>query len=337
MDLRARWQACPSAALAEAIEGRLGEGRPVGGRTQAERLTRWLAVAADQREADLSTLLPVIGEGSAAHIRQKAEALSQWRPHPAIAAALTRVVLEPPYVSNTTRHMWNAILAALAVHQDPRQLGNLQEAALDRWPRMFSPATWPGMVRKLQKVIAALVEAWPSGPPPLDGPLPPSPEEDARLAALLDEVYAHPEDLEARAVYADALIARGDLRGELIALQLGGHSGEDLLIEHGGQWAASISPGTVRVDFARGFPDAVWLDPRGRRPLRHAAREWGLVRRVDFAGLEARRVARSLVRLEVAERAGPLLLHTFDGHPSLHTLSWFGPNFEGARVKLRHR
>lgn len=43
-----------------------------------------------------------------------------------------------------------------------------------------------------------------------------------REAALLRQILDHPDDLAARAVYADELQARGEPRGELIALELAG-------------------------------------------------------------------------------------------------------------------
>jgi uncharacterized protein (TIGR02996 family) len=43
-----------------------------------------------------------------------------------------------------------------------------------------------------------------------------------REAALLRQILDHPDDLAARAVYADELQSRGDPRGELIALELAG-------------------------------------------------------------------------------------------------------------------
>jgi uncharacterized protein (TIGR02996 family) len=53
---------------------------------------------------------------------------------------------------------------------------------------------------------------------------PPAPEpivaDTRELVALRDAVYADPSSEEPRAIYADALQARGDPRGELIALQL---------------------------------------------------------------------------------------------------------------------
>jgi uncharacterized protein (TIGR02996 family) len=56
--------------------------------------------------------------------------------------------------------------------------------------------------------------------------------------ALLRQILDRPEDLEARAVYADALQTRGDPRGEMIALELAGARTQaaDLRRAHAATW-----------------------------------------------------------------------------------------------------
>jgi len=97
--------------------------------------------------------------------------------------------------------------------------------------------------------------------------------------ALLDEILARPEDDAPRLVYADLLTARGDPRGEFIALQCRLAASPDdearrkmriaenkLLKEHGAAWAAPLlqalpaqsSPlGLSRHEFRRGFVEFV--------------------------------------------------------------------------------
>ena len=45
-------------------------------------------------------------------------------------------------------------------------------------------------------------------------------DDDPRLVPLFDAVAADPDDDAPRQVLADALLERGDLRGEFVALQL---------------------------------------------------------------------------------------------------------------------
>jgi uncharacterized protein (TIGR02996 family) len=93
--------------------------------------------------------------------------------------------------------------------------------------------------------------------------VPPSPDdlsEDVG-ATLLAQVCASPDDDAPRAVYADWLQARGDERGEFIALQLH-RSGtgarptrreRSLLARHKKTWAGPLGPVLKRVEFERGF------------------------------------------------------------------------------------
>jgi uncharacterized protein (TIGR02996 family) len=86
------------------------------------------------------------------------------------------------------------------------------------------------------------------------------------VESLLAEVYAHPDDDAPRMVLADALLERGDPRGEFITLQLvRGRNGEptererELLKKHGRSWLGplatvlSFGKGYSGTEFERGF------------------------------------------------------------------------------------
>lgn len=63
------------------------------------------------------------------------------------------------------------------------------------------------------------------------------------MNALVAAIYADPDDLAARAVYADWLTERGDPLGELIALQLAGGPEKriaQLIEKHGAAWAGAV-------------------------------------------------------------------------------------------------
>ena len=83
----------------------------------------------------------------------------------------------------------------------------------------------------------------------------------AVLDALYAAVHADPSDDGPRQVLADALLERGDPRGELIALQLARARGEPtvaaretaLLREHASEWAGELARAGTVV-FERGFP-----------------------------------------------------------------------------------
>jgi len=82
----------------------------------------------------------------------------------------------------------------------------------------------------------------------------------SRGDTLLQLVYEHPEDDGARRSYADWLIEHGDLRGELIALQLARASTIaaerreiELLLEHGRSWLGRFGKHIGTYGFERGF------------------------------------------------------------------------------------
>jgi uncharacterized protein (TIGR02996 family) len=117
-------------------------------------------------------------------------------------------------------------------------------------------------------------------------------EAPARAAReeLLARVYANPEDVAARLVLADLLLAQGHARGELIMLQCspGADRGRiaQLVAALGWWWStalgANVEHATTR--FERGFPFAILLKRRGSGRLDDPGPEWSTVREVDLAG-----------------------------------------------------
>ncbi len=113
-------------------------------------------------------------------------------------------------------------------------------------------------------------------------PKPPREEE------LLAAVHAAPDDAGARAVYGDALLERGDPRGELFALQLGPNAGSvasrrqaaALVASHFRDWVfplqlnQSAMEGSKLEVFERGFLTAAVVD---RLAGQEQFREWGTV------------------------------------------------------------
>ncbi len=90
--------------------------------------------------------------------------------------------------------------------------------------------------------------------------------------ALLESVHRARRDDDARRVYADCLVERGDPRGEFIHLQLDRSLGQSnldmyarelaLLAEHGEAWTSPLGEVASRVEFERGFPAQLELDGR---------------------------------------------------------------------------
>ena len=126
-------------------------------------------------------------------------------------------------------------------------------------------------------------------------------------AALLAAIYAAPADDGPRLVYADALMERGDPRGEVIALQCGNrdHARADkLLARHRAKWLGPLAPAidaTRALAFERGFPALATVADTAPPALdQHPA--WATLRRVELGRLARKRTAlvAHLARLGVA-------------------------------------
>jgi uncharacterized protein (TIGR02996 family) len=103
-------------------------------------------------------------------------------------------------------------------------------------------------------------------------------------AALLDAVVADPENLDARRVYADWLLERGDVRGELVHAQcnLEAHGLSDdervaieqrvkeILVAYRRWFEASVEPYVESAETRRGLIEAIAIE--GKRFPAHAAR-----------------------------------------------------------------
>jgi hypothetical protein len=166
----------------------------------------------------------------------------------------------------------------------------------------------------------------------------------AELGPLWRAVADRPDDLGARTVLGDALVAAGDARGELISLQLAPHDAKrdrrinrllDAWWEH---WLGPIRPLVVRTEFRNGMlevlhlgrpliPQRVWDAARGHRelPTVHTVRlhPSSHVQPVEYA-----RFVASLPHLATLEVDAPETLHELGTltAPRLHTLVYTHPS-----------
>ncbi|MBA3820418.1 MAG: TIGR02996 domain-containing protein, partial [Deltaproteobacteria bacterium] len=108
---------------------------------------------------------------------------------------------------------------------------------------------------------------------------------DGELAELLRSVIARPDDLDVLRVYADVLIERGELRGEMIAVQLQRREQDSpALVARERELAIALDvavvaqldqPGTA-FSWHRGFLDVVdFMPTRERRQLADTLRVLG--------------------------------------------------------------
>jgi len=127
------------------------------------------------------------------------------------------------------------------------------------------------------------------------------------IGELYRQVYEHPDDDAIRHVLADALIAAGDPRGELIQLQLQPDSDHELramrlLQRHGLTWLGELRHAVVPIAYERGFLAAC----RVTDPTDLCDRdEWSTVHTIELScpdTFELHPVMRSLRVLERAQR-----------------------------------
>jgi hypothetical protein len=258
------WRSDHSAALARDIDTRTGEllaGIAMPEPTDDRDYQRaWIVAAKDpvRRGWAAPRLCERLVGAEPGHrlgsLAKRIEVLAQCGPDPRTSHAVARVVAADPGVVQA-RRVYNAVVRALAESHDPRSdeliadvptLGGLRHAITEyrRSPRMY----------KLMLRQGEYTE-----------PVEPTPE----IHALWRQVAANPSDLALRAVLGDALLANGDPRGELFALQLaaGGVRWERklritaLLDRFGQAWLGRLTAIASRVVFRDGMVTGIVLRP----------------------------------------------------------------------------
>lgn len=312
----------------------------------------WLAREEARRAADLGALLralpgPPDGSGKWIEAFQRLERLETWPDDPRLSAGLVELFESRRLASPRAGPFYQIAARLVAGLGDARALGQLR-VILDR---RGAKGTFvePAVV----EAIAGLERALAEGAPAL------SPEAEALARAvqeasrgpgpgvddLLARVYADPGDDGARAAYAEALVARGDPRGEHILLELRRHAGEalspgereraDVLLRANmGKWLGDLESlvSLSDVRFERGFPvsAAVFGEPDVVARLRgHPA--WSTLREIDL-GYAIRGLAHPVFRdLRVARGASDedlIAFATTDAGASLEELAWRGPTID---------
>lgn len=255
-----------------AAERALGEPRPVvgGGRKKPDD-TAWDALAAANDPLDLPRLVAALRATSASEAARRVEVLSR-RDDPRLSDEILAIFEAPPWRANVYKEFVQAALKALAATADVR------DALLDlsgRYKAIIETSVGDWVGTQLTRCAATMTVV---------GPRPSTAALDARLLEcerslgpastprkvvrsddeLLAMVHAAPEDDGPRQVFADALLERGDERGEFIQLQIARASGrgtrEGLLRERAlardkkrlAAWALPLANGGD-VQFRRGF------------------------------------------------------------------------------------
>ena len=237
----------------------------VGARTEA-----WLALEAARNPADVHTLLDGIAIGRSELALERVERIACWSPDPEVASALMSLFEQAVYPSQAAMPFWSALAAAVAAIRDPRSAGRLERLAARPWR---GSVRMNKLVRDLAKTTASAIRAAEPSKPLQDSEATARDELVKRLVPreapprtdeeLLAAVLERPDDDDLRRVYGDALLGRGDPRGELIALEYARHEGRldeagakretALLRKHRKAWLGPLADVAEEFTFERGF------------------------------------------------------------------------------------
>jgi uncharacterized protein (TIGR02996 family) len=299
------WRATPCmklAALIARVSARLAvDPAPLRGRSRDAHLA-WESRAKRPALDDIPTLLDTLTDVQSAAATERIAMVAKWPADPRIDAALLALVDRLPFQAQTTRPFWRTVFDRLRATRDVGVVAQL-ERQIDRIAENTPPTTaqwFCGQLRRLIDDLQPLANAPPPPAPPaemlraLDEAIAALDRGAPRdLDALLAEVHAHPDDDAPRLVYADALLERGDPRGELITLQcrLAGALGDpalrvrerELLREHGDAWLGALAPIVMpHYVFERGFLAMCTIDGRKLELVRRLAGDpaWATIRRV---------------------------------------------------------
>jgi hypothetical protein len=200
----------------------------IKGKTVAETEKLWHAVAKKGDPADLDELLATPWPGRPSDALPRVTALAARPRDPRIVSAFIDLLRAMPWTKYAATNVWFHVIQLLGDSADPRAFATIRDL-IDRGTTFSSPETIRMyLVKATERLRAANV-------------LP---------AAISSAAPALPAG-EARLVEADALVERGDPRGELIALQTaraearGTRSGlareRALLREHERAWLGALA------------------------------------------------------------------------------------------------
>jgi uncharacterized protein (TIGR02996 family) len=294
------WRTRPSARLAELItavsERCKVEVAGVRGRT-AVATKAWLARADTATALEIPALLEALADARSQQAMERLAHVARWMPDPRVDDAILGWIEAVPYRATSTRPFWTALWPLARAITDPRQLPRLERAeaagvavtmatflrgkfaqlAEQLAPVLGGPHDEPSILDELATLIGARNLSIGS----------------RNIEALLAAVYDAPDDEAPRLVYADALLERGDPRGELITLQIQGRDPRrerELIETHGKRWLGELAPIVMAgYRFERGFLAACRIDNRHidrvRRLVGHPV--WSTVRELSGSALIA--------------------------------------------------
>jgi uncharacterized protein (TIGR02996 family) len=274
------WAELPSpriAAVASQLSARLP--MPDFPSKLVQREEVWLAVAARHDPALLPSLLAVDWPAHPRVARARLARLVEFPPDPRIAHAVHELWAMKRYRS-VGDEFWHAAFAALARWRDPTVTEIVRAGRAGPVPPRWG-LFGPRLALDLANLPAApVLDAVEDDLAQLEAALAPRTATTAATRhELLEAVYDDPDADEPRAVLADALLADGDPRGELIQLQLarrGTGRIKALLRASAARWLDGLDGLVEHTVFRRGFVAELAVDG-GCARLEPGRRAWRTV------------------------------------------------------------
>lgn len=242
MDLSAAleaWRAARTAANAKLVEAAAAAiARPsITGKSLAVRLEAWAKIAAAKDPADVARLAVEPPPKKFDQAKIIVDGLCAFDDDPRIAEALTSYIERNAVTTDAGIGLIDQALRRIAQIRDARVLPRIEALlALKKRPQMHP---------EFGNTIAALRAL----------PVDESPATPTNGDALLEAIYAAPDDREAIAVYGDWLVQQHDPRSELVLGTATPAREKKLLAEHGVKWAGALGKWFRTEDrrWARGF------------------------------------------------------------------------------------
>lgn len=244
---------------------------PVVGKTHGETLAACIKLCASKTPLAIGRVLATPWPVTLDAAQSLVDALAEVPDDPRVASALATQIELATIDTGPSTGMWRTIFGCISRLRDVRVLPTLARAST-RTIRGRVRDSYRQWARDEKEVLERLVLPSLSGADlealtVLESRYPAPRLDTSEGEVLLAAIDAAPDDLGARAVYADWLLQKNDPRGELISLQLNepSHPRIAKLIEtHWKTWLAPIRDCLERApNFERGFPIAgvVWPQP----------------------------------------------------------------------------
>ena len=285
--LLSAWRRCRAPAIADVIDrvSATVKREPLEGSAKKKHQT-FLSLLAQADPADGARLLAFLGEGQTAHLVEGVDALAGRPADPRFTLRALELLQHPAVTSSASFPAWRRVFNLLVSNEDTRALEVLRKLDFNAvlGPHQeYSAEFFDGRARKAAEALGSVkVPELAASDAALVRELMGAQRNATQdLVALEAAVFAAPDQDAPRLVFADALLERGDPRGEFIGLQftrtkrrLTGLERQrefELLEEHGTAWlgplALTLNKYVELVLFERGFVHTLAVDSEKEHSL----------------------------------------------------------------------